>query len=127
MKVRIYYKDTDMGGIVYHSNYLNFCEMARSELFFSHGRSPMIGECHFAIKKINANYHKPSFLGDLLEVKTKLIQVKHTSIEIAHAIYRADTLIFTMEVLLVFLCKDGKPHRIDEETKAFFKQLPSTR
>lgn len=125
MKVRIYYKDTDMGGIVYHSNYLNFCEMARSELFFSHGKSPMIHHCHFAIKKINANYHKPAFLGDLLEVKTTLHKVKHTSVELSHEIYRADTLVFSMEVLLVFLCKDGKPHRIDDETKQFFMQLPS--
>ncbi|MDD3597397.1 MAG: acyl-CoA thioesterase, partial [Sulfuricurvum sp.] len=41
MQIRVYYEDTDAGGIVYHSNYLNFCERARSHLFFDVGRSPI--------------------------------------------------------------------------------------
>ena len=120
MKIRIYYKDTDMGGIVYHSNYLDFCEMARSELFFSKGKSPMIGNCHFAIKKIDSDFLKPAFLGDLLEVKTSVKKIKNASIELYHEIHKDDELIFKMDILLVFLCADYKPHRIDEETKAFF-------
>jgi acyl-CoA thioester hydrolase len=123
MKIRIYYKDTDMGGIVYHSNYLDFCEMARSELFFSKGKSPMINNCHFAIKNISANFVKPAQLGDLLEVNTSVKKIKYTSLNLYHQILRKDVLIFEMDVTLVFLCKDGKPHRIDEETKIFFKQL----
>ena len=121
MKIRIYYKDTDMGGIVYHANYLNFCEMARSEMFFEKGKSPAIGECHFAIKRIEADFMSPSFLGDLLDVSTTVIKIKHTSLDLYHEIYRDDRLIFTQNVTLVFLCKDGRPHRIDEETKEFFK------
>ncbi len=123
MKIRIYYKDTDMGGIVYHSNYLDFCEMARSELFFSKGKSPMINNCHFAIKKIDANFVKPAILGDTLEVKTAVKKIKFTSLNLYHQILRGSELIFEMDVTLVFLCKDGKPHRINEETKSFFKQL----
>ena len=56
MKIKIYYKHTDLGGIVYHSNYIDFCEMARSELFFKEGKSPMIGECHFAVKNIKCDF-----------------------------------------------------------------------
>ncbi len=123
MKIRIYYKDTDCGGIVYHSNYLNFCEMARSELFFCANKSPAINDCHFAIKHIDANFVKPSFLGDLLDVKTQIKQIKHTSLILFHQIFRDDTLIFEMDVTLVFLCQDGKPHKIPQETKAFFKQI----
>ena len=123
MKVRIYYKDTDMGGIVYHSNYLDFCEMARSEYFFSAGKLPMINNCHFAIRKIEADFLSPSYLGDILEVKTVVTKIKHTSLELYHEIVRDETLIFKQRVTLVFLCKDGKPHRIDEATKEFFKQL----
>jgi acyl-CoA thioester hydrolase len=123
MKVRIYYKDTDMGGIVYHSNYIDFCEMARSEIFFKAGKSPMINGCHFAIRRIEADFLAPSFLGDLLDVTTKVIKIKHTSLELYHEIVRDDTLIFKQNVTLVFLCKDAKPNRIDEETKEFFKKL----
>ena len=122
MQIRVYYKDTDMGGIVYHANYLNFCEMARSEMFFKEGKSPMINGCHFAIKKINADFMSPAYLGDLLQITTKVTKLKHTSLELYHEIYREETLIFKQSVTLVFLCKDGKPHRINEETKAFFRQ-----
>ena len=123
MKIRIYYKDTDSGGIVYHSNYLDFCEMERSELFFKEGKSPIINNCHFAIKKIDANFVKPSFLGDILTVSTKVLKIKHTSLLLHHDIHRDNELIFTMNIILVFLCSDLKPHRINEETKEFFRRL----
>ncbi len=123
MKVRIYYKDTDMGGIVYHSNYLDFCEMARSELFFEQGKSPMINNCHFAIKKIEADFMSPSYLGDILDIKTVVTKIKHVSLNLYHQILRDNKLIFTQKVTLVFLCKDGKPHRMDEDTREFFKRL----
>jgi len=123
MKIRVYYKDTDMGGIVYHSRYLDFCEMTRSEYFFSHDKSPTQNGCHFAIKNIKANFVKPAYLGDLLEVNTKLLKLKHTSFTLFHQIYRDETLIFEMEVLLVNLCQDGKPHPISEENRTFFREI----
>ena len=123
MKIRVYYKDTDCGDIVYHSRYLDFCEMTRSEYFFSHGKSPTQDGCHFAIKNIEANYVKPAYLGDLLEVKTEILKLKHTSFSLFHQIYRGDDLLFEMKVLLVNLCQDGKPHPIHEETKAFFREI----
>ncbi|MGD9625492.1 MAG: acyl-CoA thioesterase, partial [Arcobacter sp.] len=52
MKLRVYYEDTDAGGIVYHSNYLNFCERARSDVFFQKGFSPVLEGGHFVAKKI---------------------------------------------------------------------------
>ncbi len=125
MKIRVYYKDTDCGGIVYHSRYLDFCEMARSELFFSRGKSPTQGGCHFAIKKIDANFLKPAFLGDLLEVKTQLLKIRHTSLQLTHRIVRDEATLFTMDVTLVYLCQDGKPYPIDPETKDFFGKVLS--
>jgi len=120
MKIRIYYEDTDMGGIVYHSNYLKYCERARSELFFSAGKSPMIGDCHFAIKNIEADFIKPAFLGDMLHVQTQILDIKNASVELFHEIKRGDDFIFKMKVKLVFLCKGGKIGRISQDTKDFF-------
>ncbi len=124
MQVRIYYKDTDMGGIVYHSRYIDFCEMARSEFFFSHGRSPVVEGCHFAVKKIDADYKKPAFLGDLLDVESRLVALRRTGVQIRHTIQRDHEPIFTMEILLVFLNPKGRPVRIPEELAAFLAQLP---
>ncbi len=123
MKIRVYYKDTDCGGIVYHANYLNFCEMARSELFFKNGKSPAINGCHFAIKHIDANFVKPAFLGDLLEITTKIKKIRHTSFILFQQIHKEKNLIFEMEITLVFLCKDGKIQKIPSQTKEFFKQV----
>jgi len=44
LKTKVYYEDTDAGGVVYHTNYLKYCERARSELFFSRGLMPFDGE-----------------------------------------------------------------------------------
>jgi len=123
MKIKIYYKHTDMGGIVYHSNYIDFCEMARSELFFERGRSPMIGGCHFAVKSIKCDFLAPAYLGDELEVKTQIKKIKSASIDIYHKIVKDEKVIFTAEVTLVFLCKGMKITKIDDETKKFFKSL----
>lgn len=110
-----------MGGIVYHSNYLKYCERARSELFFSAGKSPMIDGCHFAIKNIVADFTKPAFLGDILDVHTKVLEIKNASVELFHKITREDDFIFNMRVKLVFLCQEGKIGRIPQETKEFFQ------
>jgi acyl-CoA thioester hydrolase len=123
MKIRVYYKDTDCGGIVYHSRYLDFCEMTRSELFFSHKKSPTRDGCHFAIKKIQADYKAPARLGDLLEVKTCIKQIKRTSFALYHEIYRDATLIFTMDIVLVNLCQNGRPRAIHEDDISFFKKI----
>ncbi|MEN8727803.1 MAG: acyl-CoA thioesterase, partial [Sulfurovum sp.] len=44
MKIRVYYEDTDAGGIVYHTNYIKYCERARSEIFFQRGKKPTLGD-----------------------------------------------------------------------------------
>jgi len=119
VQIRVYYEDTDTGGVVYHSNYLNFCERARSELFFQKGLSPHNGDEFFVVKKIEANYMKPALFGDVLEVQTKLISQKHTSLEMEQNIYREDEVLFTMNVTVVFL-KNMKPARIPKELMVIF-------
>lgn len=122
MQIRIYYDDTDVGGVVYHSNYLTFCERARSEYFFSHGKSPSVEGGHFVVKHVEADFIKPALLGDLIEVKTSLIELKHASLHVRHDIYRKDEKLFSMLCQLAFV-REGKVAKIDAETKAFFTQV----
>jgi len=79
MKIRIYYEDTDAGGIVYHTNYIKFCERARSEIFFKSDFEVMDKNSGFVVKNLNANFFKPAKLGDMIEVKTKLVEAKNAS------------------------------------------------
>jgi len=111
MKVRVYYEDTDLGGVVYHSKYLNFCERARSELFFEKGKSPVWQDHHFVVQKLEAIYHKPAFLGDILEIKTNVVKIKRTNLTLLQTIQREGETIFELTVTLVCL-KGNKPTRI---------------
>ena len=76
MKIRIYYEDTDAGGIVYHANYIKYCERARSEMFFGSDVKPFSKDGHFVVSEIRAKFKKPAVLGDLLEVKTSVASLK---------------------------------------------------
>lgn len=113
MKIRVYYEDTDCGGIVYHSNYFNFCERARSELFFKKGLSPHNKDEFFVVKKCEANWIKSAVFADVLKVKTKLIEKKSASIIMEQKIYRGEELLFEAKFRLAFL-KDFKPAKISE-------------
>jgi acyl-CoA thioester hydrolase len=108
MKIRIYYEDTDIGGIVYHSKYINFCERARSELFFEKGLSPIFEDYHFVVKKLEADFIESAGLGEIIEIKTKVIEKKRASLLLEQNIYREkdEKLIFSMKVLLVCMKKD---------------------
>jgi acyl-CoA thioester hydrolase len=122
MQLRVYYDDTDAGGIVYHANYLKFCERARSELFFERGKSPAMNGGHFVVKKLEANFKKPAKLGDLIEVKHEIISMKNTSLTLKQNIWINDTKLFEMTSVLVFVV-NGRPSKVDEETKEFFKSI----
>lgn len=122
MKIRVYYDDTDAGGIVYHANYLKFCERARSELFFERGLSPAMSGGHFVVKRLEADYKKPAKLGDMIEVKHKIISIKNTSLTLKQSIWLEDVIIFEMVSVLVFVI-DSRPAKISDEVKEFFKNI----
>ena len=120
MKTRVYYDDTDAGGVVYHANYLKFCERARSDLFYEKGKSPAINGGHFVVRRLEADFIKSAKLGDLIEVKTKLLELKNASLLLHQEVLKEEEVLFRMTSTLAFV-KEGKPMRIDEETKAFFQ------
>jgi acyl-CoA thioester hydrolase len=123
MQIRVYYEDTDVGGIVYHSNFLNFCERARSQLFFDAGRSPILSGGHFVAKHIEADYLKSAKFGEVLEVKTTLIQIKNASFSLLQQIFRDDEKVFEMKIDLVYLDFEGKMAKIPPDEKAFLSAL----
>ncbi len=106
MKIRVYYEDVDIGGIVYHSKYLNFCERARSNLFFEHNKTPVWQGYHFVVRRLEANYLKPAFFGDELEVKTRLKGLSQAKVLLKQVIYKESAKIFAMNIELV--CMRGE-------------------
>ncbi|MDM5270752.1 YbgC/FadM family acyl-CoA thioesterase [Sulfurovum sp. zt1-1] len=114
MKIRIYYEDTDAGGIVYHTNYIKYCERARSEHFFSRGIMPGEGNKYgFVVRKITADFLGSAVLGDVLEVKTSILNFKNSSMTLLQEITNENKILFSMEVLLVYV-EEGKPRRVPD-------------
>lgn len=123
MKIRVYYEDTDMGGVVYHSNYLNFCERARSEAFFSREITPVLEGGHFVARKLNADFIASAKLGDTLEIKSELLKMKAASFVLKQTIYKEEKKIFELEIVLAYITFEGKPQKIDAGTKQLLLSL----
>jgi acyl-CoA thioester hydrolase len=94
LPVRVYYEDTDAGGVVYHSKYLNYCERARTEALRSLGfeQHDLIenDDTLFAVRSIHIDYLKPARFNDEVVVKSQIEQVKKASMVFSQAIYRGD-------------------------------------
>ena len=122
MKIRIYYEDTDAGGVVYHTNYIKYCERARSEIFFQRDMMPLDGETSgFVVKDLKANFKGFCFLGDTVDVTTKVIKKRAASVLLEHIITKEDKLIFSMDITLVFV-REGKPHITPKHLEEIFKE-----
>lgn len=116
MEIRVYYEDTDCGGIVYHSNYLKFCERARSEMFFDKGKMPYNQTLGFVVRSLSANFIKSAKLGDVLEVKTSILELKKVQLTLKQEIYKEGEKIFEMNVRLGCIdLQKGKPCEITKE------------
>ncbi|MDF1875778.1 YbgC/FadM family acyl-CoA thioesterase [Sulfurimonas sp. SAG-AH-194-I05] len=117
MKIRVYYEDTDTGGVVYHSNYLNFCERSRSEAFFNIGMTPELESGHFVARKLTADYFSVAKLGDILEVKNSMVAMKSASFTLKQEIYKNEKKIFSLQITLAYITFKGKPQRLDPQIK----------
>ena len=120
--MRVYYDDTDAGGIVYHANYLKYCERARSELFFERGKMPTAGGAHFVVKHIDAEFLRSAKLGDMVEIRYKILHIGAASLRLYQSVWLGDIKLFEMTSVLVY-AKNGKPVRIEDEMRMFLTSL----
>ena len=115
-KTKVYYEDTDSGGVVYYANYLKFIERARTNLIQELGYSLKLlsdkYDCHFVVKNIECNYIQSAKLEDELSIQTKFLEIKKASFKLEQIIYREDKAIFESEVLMVNINSKGKPLKI---------------
>jgi len=112
MKKRIYYDSTDAGGIVYHTEYIKFCEQARSELFFKN--NIFFNNDGYVVKEIKASYISSAKLGDIIDIKTKILDFSKVSVNILQEIYLKEKKIFQMTLKVVYI-KNAKISRIPKE------------
>jgi acyl-CoA thioester hydrolase len=114
--VRVYYEDTDAGGVVYYANYLKFAERARSEFLRSigTGNTQLLNEhgVLIAVSGCSVKYHRPAKLDDALEVHTLLTNVRGASLSARQAVLRDGDTLVTLDVDLACLNEAGRPSRL---------------
>ena len=124
-ELKVYYEDTDSGGVVYYANYLKFLERARTEALFSIGYSNNKIQQDFnsliIVKSCNIEYKKPAYLENELTIRSFVKSITKTSFFMNQIITRNNEVIVEAQIHLVFVNKDGKPEKIPEQIYSKFK------
>lgn len=114
--VRIYYEDTDMGGVVYYANHLRFLERARTEWArergVDQGRLREEEGVVFAVRRVEADYLRPARFDDLLEVRTEVLGATGARLTLGQEIWRGEERILAARVTLAAMDGGGRPRRI---------------
>jgi acyl-CoA thioester hydrolase len=125
--VRVYFEDTDGGGIVYYANYLKFAERARTEflraLGFVHSEIMKETGLMFVVRSCVLNCLAPARLDDVLEVRTHLKKTGHAKLELFQVIICEDKPIATLEVVLACVNSKGKPVKLDDALRRLLIDL----
>ena len=115
-KLKVYYEDTDAGGIVYYANYLKFLERARTEALVTLGVNNKKIKEDFGsliiVKSCNIEYKRPAYLEDELNIRSFVKSITKTSFFMHQFISRGEDIIVEAKVHLVFVNNKGKPMRI---------------
>ena len=119
--VKVYYEDTDSGGVVYYANYLKFLERARSEAIYSLGytNSGLLKKYNvlLIVKSCNIEYKKPAKFENILDVVSEVTSFTKTSFIMKQNILRDSELISVADIHLVAVDKNGKPSKLPDELK----------
>ena len=128
-QLRVYYEDTDAGGVVYHSNYLNFAERARTEMMrnagFEHAEILEKQNIAFAVRHLTIDYKLPAKLDDILTIKTTIINIGGASMDLQQIIIDGNNNILT-EINLKLVCmniNNKKAVRLPKECREIFSKM----
>ncbi|MEQ9258188.1 MAG: tol-pal system-associated acyl-CoA thioesterase [Roseovarius sp.] len=119
--LRVYYEDTDMGGIVYHANFLKFIERARSEWVAEMGvdqNAMREAGVVFAVRRVEADFMAPARYGDALEVLTSTASVSGARLVMEQKVMRGGELLFAAQVTVACITMAGQPVRLPAELRA---------
>ena len=114
--VRVYYEDTDAGGVVYHANYLKYAERSRTEMLRKYKIEQEVLKNNYSIKFIVKDlfieYYKAAILDDYLTIKSLIIKISSAKIKMEQEIYRKNTLLAKINITLGSINLKGKPSRL---------------
>ncbi|MBT3989643.1 MAG: tol-pal system-associated acyl-CoA thioesterase [Rhodospirillaceae bacterium] len=127
LPIRVYYEDTDSGGVVYYANYLRFAERARTEMLREIGSEHRVMKeelgIGFVVRQCNADYQKPAFLDDQLVVETEILAVRGASIQMRQTVTKDNEALVVMDVKLACMSFDGSAARIPKPVRMAMTEL----
>jgi acyl-CoA thioester hydrolase len=125
--LRVYYEDTDLSGLVYHANYLRFCERARSDMLRVLGIDQRAahedGTGNYAVAEANMRFLAPARLDDSLVVQTDLAELRAASVRLVQRVVRGEELLVELAIRVGFIAPSGRPRRQPDAWRAAFDQF----
>lgn len=115
LDIRVYFEDTDFSGIVYHANYLKFCERGRSDMLRLAGvhHTDLAGDdMHFVVRRMECDFRASARIDDVVRVETCLKRASGAKLVLVQAVKLADQVLFEAEVTLALVNIAGRPQRI---------------
>ncbi|WP_329713187.1 tol-pal system-associated acyl-CoA thioesterase [Vineibacter terrae] len=134
LPVRVYYEDTDAGGIVYHANYLRFMERGRTEMLRGIGHDLAAQRqaqgVNWTVSRLAIRYLRPARLDEALEVVTQVAALRGASVDLVQQVRRADgggtgALLSDATLTLACMGADGRPVRLPADVRAALAVAPA--
>ena len=121
LPVRVYFEDTDFTSLVYHANFLKFCERGRSDFIRMLGidhrslANPKAGEPSvFVVRRIEVDYLKPARIDEVLEVVTQCAEIGGATLVLSQEVRRDGVALARLKVSVVLVSEAGKPQRLGQ-------------
>ena len=119
-KTKVYYEDTDAGGIVYYARYLHFIERARTEMIYDHlnlNHNQLRDQFNviFVVRECNVKYLKSANFEDNLEIKTKVIKKSPVRLNLLQEVSKNDEILVTAQVELAVIGSNGSVSKISKD------------
>ena len=125
--LRVYFEDTDLTGVVYHANYLRYCERARSDamraLGLDHRGAFEAGQGYFAVVNLTIRYRAPARLDDALVIISQITILRAASWLVHQRVMRGAQLLADADVHVAFLDAKGRPTRQPADWSAAYRQI----
>jgi len=130
LPVRVYFEDTDFTGLVYHANFLKFCERGRSDFIRTLGidhsslANPKEGEpAVFVVRRIEIDYLKPARIDEVLEVVTSCAEIGGATLVLSQEVRRDGVALARLKVSVVLVSQAGKPQRLGQMVRGALQRF----
>jgi len=128
LPVRVYFEDTDAGGVVYHASFVRFVERGRTDflrLLGTDARQLIDGSDNrepaaFVVRRMHIDFFRPGRMDDLLEIETRVKEIGGASVTLIQTVMRGDQRLVEAEVTVVLVSISGKPLRLSEAVRRAF-------